>query len=286
MTPFRSRSYLDRHKDSFSGESARRAKPRAVRVAVLAWSLVALLVGGAAVGAFAFLDRSPLFRVSFSESNLAPDTGPKLLALLTAQAVGQSPRAASLGADHLLVWNGMDGEEVKLLLGSAVYRVTPELSWKNRTVAVSATKQELWGVWCAEAPAEQGAGRCYGFDKDGILVAAVPRTSGSLILTVHDVSGRPRVLGQRVVPDEVWMRRLSETLRAVEDTGERVTRVTVREQSLHEWTASLASGPILEFSFDFMPEKLTETIRKLGMEVPFGTLSRIDFRVPGRLYYR
>lgn len=286
MTPFRSRSYLDRHKDSFSGEPARRAKPRAVRVSVLVGGLLALLAGGAAVGTLAFLDRSPLFRVSFSESNLAPDTGPKLLALLTREAVQRSPGAASLGTDHLFVWDGMDGEEVKLLLGNAMYRVTPELSWKDRTVTVSATKQELWGVWCAEVLATRDPGGCYGFDRDGVLVAAVPRTSGSLILTVHDASGSPRVLGQRVVPDEAWMGRLSETLRAVEGAGERVTRVTVREQSLHEWTASLASGPTVEFSFDFVPEKLTETIRKLGAEVPFGTLSRIDFRVPGRLYYR
>jgi hypothetical protein len=257
-----------------------------VRASVFVGGLIVLLAGGAAVGTLAFLDRSPFFRVTFVENDLAPDAGSKLLALLTAQAVGRSPGAASLGADHLLVWKGMDGEEVKLLLGSAVYLVTPELSWKDRTVTVSATRQEFWGVWCAEVPTTQGAGKCYGFDKNGILVAAAPRTSGSLILTVHDASGNPRVLGQRVVPDEVWMGRLSETLRAIEGASERVTRVMVREQSLHEWTASLASGPTLEFSFDFVPEKLTETIRKLGKEVPFGTLSRVDFRVPGRLYYR
>lgn len=279
--------------DGLGNRAARHRPRRGRRILWAACSVVAAL---ALVGAAWFVTASPLLRVSFVVRGLPTDQAglpagrqgappaahERLVSALTALAVAKSPALATLGPDHLFMWMGADDSGVRVRVDNTLIVAASRISVWERLVTITATARAIAGVWC---PTNQAA-VCYGFDEDGVLLAQVPRTEGSLILVITDESGASRVLGQRIMPNPDWVGRLRETLGAVRESGEQAARIAVREQGLHEWVVTLISGPEALFSFDFVPQDLAAALRKLKLEVSFDKVSSVDFRVPGRLYYR
>ncbi|MDO8469783.1 MAG: hypothetical protein Q7S84_02045 [bacterium] len=275
----------------------RTVRPSQKRSGVL-WAILGVAVTLAVIGVAWFVMTSPLLRVSFEVVGAPPAAHERLISALSALAVAKSPVLAVLGPDHLFVWMGADNAEVRVRVDTMLIAATSKLLFWDRRVTITATVRTIAGVWCAAStstsPSAGTANNCFGFDEEGILLAQVPRTEGSLILVITDESGTQRVLGQRIMPNPAWVGRMDETLQAITESGEQVLRVMIREQGLHEWEATLAStklstgtsGPTLLFSFDFVPQDLAATLRKLKTEVLFEKLTTIDFRIPGRLYYR
>ena len=284
------------------GLGRRRAVGRSRTRSRVLWTVLGIVVALALVSVAWFVMQSPLLRVSFEVVGAPPATHDRLVSALSALAVAKSPIIAAIGPDHLLVWMGADNAEVRVRVDTMLIAAASKLSFWDRRVTIAATVRDIMGVWCpiepniassSAASLTQGGVHkprpeesCYGFDEEGVLLARVPRTEGSLIMVITDESGTPRILGQRIIPNPAWIGRLDETLQAITESGEQVARVTIREQGLHEWAATLVSGPKLSFSFDFVPQDLAATLRKLKIEVPFEKISVVDFRVPGRLYYR
>lgn len=66
---------------------------------------------------------------------------------------------------------------------------------------VNIQEREIVGILCKEDPAfaEATAGTCFYFDKEGIVFKMAPNTSGSLITSIKDYSGKDFKLGDSIL---------------------------------------------------------------------------------------
>ncbi|PIP29880.1 hypothetical protein COU12_02510 [Candidatus Jorgensenbacteria bacterium CG10_big_fil_rev_8_21_14_0_10_54_38] len=278
----------------------RRKKPRRVLWWLIGFfSLFVLLAAGAG---YAVLFSS-LFEVQAVEVS-GGETLPReqLLAALSAQLTDSTLRGLT-GPGNILFWMFRGSEPRQLYTASFAAEVTVVPRLLERKVEVAVRKLELFGVWCAaeslparlaEASAEQGrqaglpaqAGPCYGFDRAGTLVGEAPAAEGALILKVSDENRRSLVAGQPALPNPRWVKNLLETIAVIKAQNLPVAEFTVKPLALHEWWARLASGTLIYFSFDFVPENLSAILENFKTKPDFTKLLYLDLRVPSRVYYR
>jgi hypothetical protein len=197
-----------------------------------------------------------------------------------AETMGARIPLAWFGRDSMLFWLFAEPPE-PFLAAFPMFRevdISPDII--AREVAIRAIERELYGVWCL------AGGICYAFDDDGIIFGQAPGTFGTLITKVTDVRTAPFSAGEVVLPDAEWRAHLLHTLAILRALRLTPRVITVREPALREWEVTLAEGPILKFSFTFVPERLDEALTTLSRRDDFRALTYLDFRVRDRLYYK
>lgn len=274
----------------------RRKKPRRVLWWLIGFfSLFVLLAAGAG---YAVLF-SGLFEVQAVEVS-GGETLPReqFLAALSAELTDSTLQGLA-GPGNILFWMFRGSEPRLFYTASFAAEVTVVPRLWERKVEVTVKRPEFFGVWCAveslparlaEAPAESlpagQAGPCYGFDRAGTLVGEAPAAEGALIPKVSDENRRSLVAGQPALPNPWWVKNLLETIAVIKAQNLPVAEFTVKPLALHEWGARLASGTLIYFSFDFVPENLSAILENFKTKPDFTKLTYLDLRVPNRVYYR
>lgn len=186
----------------------------------------------------------------------------------------------SLGPDRVLFWSlsekNPDARRIMPELSSVLF----ETGLMNRAVRIRVTERQPFGIWC---PSEES---CVVFDREGIVFAPSPRTFGTLLLKIDGTTGTMPVMGQSLFRDAEWLPRIIATLDALQQSGLPAKAVRVRPVALREWEAVTPSGARLIFSFDFVPQQLAGVLSDFSGKEKLDTLSYVDFRVPGRMYYK
>ncbi|MCL4404117.1 hypothetical protein M1432_02135 [Patescibacteria group bacterium] len=230
-------------------------------------------------GAFYALRNLDWFKVKqFTVTGTAMSETAVRQAIETSQAGGFL--GSFLGPQNILYWQFRRAADAPLAL-PLVASLNVQTDLWARTVAVAATDRTLWSVVC-----EDGGARCYAIDGSGIVFAQVPDTQGVLILKITDQSGRTFVLGEPFLPSSAWIANLTATLRALQTGGYPVAGVTIDDLSTGEWHASLAAGPTMDFSFNFVPAGFQAVLAGLRSQVDLSKVTDIDFSVPQRIYYK
>lgn len=149
-----------------------------------------------------------------------------------------------------------------------------------REVVIEAEERELYGVWCVKS------GACYAFDREGIAFGSAPRVTGALVTKVEDAREAPLAAGDPVLAESAWRANLLRTLAVVRAAHLAPRAITVLDLSRREWEVVLTEGPVLKFSFAFVPERLADALASLARRADFRSLTYLDFRVPDRLFYK
>lgn len=186
----------------------------------------------------------------------------------------------SLGPDHIFYWS-LSGEhpDARRIMAE-LSSVTFETGWFERAVRIRVEERQPFGIWCPHEDA------CAVFDKEGITFASAPRTFGTLLLKIDGETGLLPVVGEPLFRNPEWLPRIIETLDALRKAELPAKAVRVRAIALREWEAVTPSGTRLLFSFDFVPPQLAAVLLDFGNKEKLNTLSYVDFRVPGRMYYK
>ncbi|MEK7465337.1 MAG: hypothetical protein AAB631_01010 [Patescibacteria group bacterium] len=187
----------------------------------------------------------------------------------------------ALGPDNIFFWElGQKYPDTKIsmpVLASADISV----DLFARRVNITVNERKVFGVWCVKEGKE-----CFSFDEGGVVFAPAPNTFGTLLLKIQSEDERAPVLGESVFRIPEWLSRITETLQSLNHAGTPVSVVRVKELSLREWEAVLPSGAALYFNFDFVPIELTSVLKDFIARIKIEGLTYIDFRVPGRMYYK
>lgn len=256
--------------------SRTRARRRTV-LKVAMWWCVALVVLGGGAYALVATDVLTVREVRVEGVRLA-DRG-KVKDALVKNVGGRAPR--SWFDEHLMpFWLFLDPPE-EFLAEFPMFRevdVVPRLF--AREVVIQVVERELHGIWCLEGR------ECYAFDNEGVVFGRAPVTYGVLITKVMDVRTAPFAPGEMVLPDPEWRVRMLQTLKILDELRLTLRAITVHEPAVREWEVALAEGPLLKFSFAFVPERLDETLTTLSHRIDFRALTYLDFRVRDRLYYK
>ncbi|MFH1193180.1 MAG: hypothetical protein V1656_02590 [Candidatus Jorgensenbacteria bacterium] len=203
----------------------------------------------------------------------------QLLAALSARLTDSTIRGLA-GPGNILFWMFRGSEPKLLYTASFAAEVTMASRPWERKVEVTVKKPELFGIWCAVEK------QCYGFDDVGMLMGEAPAAEGALIPNVSDESSRSLAAGQPALPNPQWVKNLLETIAALKAQKLPIAEFIVKPLALHEWWARLASGTLIYFSFDFVPENLPAILENFRTKPDFTKLSYLDLRVPNRVYYR
>jgi hypothetical protein len=187
---------------------------------------------------------------------------------------------ALLGPDNTLFWQFAGQPDVALLL-PLIDRLNVQPNLFSRTVKISATDRTLWAIVC-----ESGGASCYAVDQSGIVFARVPDTEGVLILKIADANNRNLILGESFLPSADWLKNLTSVLNALNTSGYPVAGVTLDDFGTREWHALLASGIMMDFSFDFAPADFRSVLAGLKTQINLAKVKDIDFSVPQRIYYK
>ncbi len=187
---------------------------------------------------------------------------------------------ALLGPDHILFWALGRKEVPPSPLLADLSSIGVQVDLLNRMVTINVHERQAIGVWCS------GETACYSFDASGTLFAQAPDVFGSLLLRVDDESGRVLSVGQPALPDPTWLPNLLQTLDGFRGSGIAVTGIHIKDLSVREWQADTSVGPVFYFSLTSVPSDFTGTLKDLPTRVNLSTLTYLDFRVPGRIYYK
>lgn len=186
----------------------------------------------------------------------------------------------SLGPDHVLFWSlSKENPDVRSIMAE-LSSVRLESGFFDRAVRILVVERQPFGIWC---PSEEV---CMVFDKDGIAFAFAPRTFGTLLLKIDGATGLIPIVGQPIFRNVEWLPRIIKTLDALKNAGLPAKAVYIRAIALREWEAVTPSGVRLLFSFDFVPQQLSAVLSDFRDKEKLDTLSYVDFRVPGRMYYK
>ena len=150
----------------------------------------------------------------------------------------------------------------------------------TREVVVTVMERSFFGAWCLTG------GTCYAFDDQGVVFGAAPSLKGTVVTKVDDARRDPLHAGDPVLRDTVWRERFFETLGIISRAHLTPRTITVKDEELREWDVMLAEGPVLQFSFMFVPARLDEALATLSARSDFRALAYLDFRVPDRLFYK
>jgi len=262
-----------------------------LRGAVVLWSLVLLLLGGALISASYFVLYNDFFKVkSFEVTGSRSLDEDRFLSQLKSEMLSASPRTilgiirgsiwrAMLGPDNILFWEF--GSKPPSLPGSPIVSLAAvNVNLAARKVAVAVKEREIAGVIC------RGMGDCYGFDENGVVFAKTPSIEGYLILRIDDENNKPFVLGTSIFPKKGWQENLFKTLAVFKENNIAVSSVRVKDYALEEWEVETASGLRFLFSLSFVPENLSGILKTLDEKFDFGKLTYFDFRVENRIYYK
>lgn len=235
-----------------------------------------VLIGGSGYGLMAS-GALTIARVRVEGVRLADHE--KVIDVLATTAGTKAPRAW-FGPGYMPFWFFLSPPESFFSAFPMFREATIDLDIFSREVVIRAEERELYGVWCLEG------GACYAFDREGVIFGQAPTTFGTLVTKVSDMRTAPFTSGEVILPDTAWRAHLLRTLSIL--TGVRLTPrlITIREFALREWEVTLADGPVLKFSFMFVPERLDETLTTLSRRTDFQALTYLDFRVRDRLYYK
>lgn len=149
-----------------------------------------------------------------------------------------------------------------------------------RTVAIRVTERALYGTWCIKS------GTCYAFDEGGTVFGEVPTLEGVVVSKIADERTAPFAPGESVIPEGAWRERFFETLEVLARLKLTPRAITVRDYAVREWDVALAEGPLLKFSFMFVPERLEEALQTISRRADFRGMEYLDFRVQDRLFYK
>ena len=186
----------------------------------------------------------------------------------------------SLGPDHVFYWSLSEKHPNARRIMAELSSVTLETGWFERAVRIRVEERQPFGIWC---PHEND---CVIFDKEGIVFGSAPRTFGTLLLKIDGETGLLPVVGEPLFRNSEWLPRIIETLDELQEAGLSAKAVRVRAIALREWEAATPSGTRLLFSFDFIPTQLSAVLSDFRNKEKLDTLSYVDLRVPGRMYYK
>jgi hypothetical protein len=252
-----------------------RARRRTLLKIVAAWFVVFLVVGGI-VYAFLATDLLEVREVRVEGARLTVPT--KVHEALTA-AVDQTFRKW-IGPAYVPFWFFLDTPP-SFLAAHPIFRsveVVPQPL--ARAVVIRVTERSLYGVWCGRE------GTCRAFDEDGVVFGEAPSVEGTLITRVTDTGSLLPPGGAVILADEEWRAHFFEILGILDKVRLTPRTITVGDPALREWEVKLLEGPLLKFSFTFVPPGLAETLESLARRSDFRALTYLDFRVRDRLYYK
>lgn len=266
----------------FSGQheilkGARTRSRRRLALKIFVWWAVALVVVGGGIYALIVTDALAVREIRVEGVRLADHE--KMKAVLT-ETAGTNALRAWFGSDLLPFWLFLDVPETFLAAYPMFREVDITTDIFSRTITVRASERELYGVWCISG------GECYAFDREGIVFGRAPATYGTLVTKVTDARSAPFSFGETVLSDTAWRTHMLTTLKVVRASQLTPKTIVVREPALREWEVTLVEGPVMKFSFTFVPERLDETLSTLSHRVDFRALTYLDFRVQDRLYYK
>ncbi|MDP3975228.1 MAG: hypothetical protein Q8P88_03015 [Candidatus Jorgensenbacteria bacterium] len=253
-----------------------RARRKRLWVALISWGIVLVILGGAGY-ALVVTDALLVQSVRVEGVRLADQERVKAALVSAAET---SVLRAWVGPDLLFFWLFFE-PPASFLAAYPMFREADVVPYPfTREIVIRVTERALYGVWCL------AGGACYAFDEEGTVFGPAPSLEGSLITKVTDVRSAPFVAGETVLPDPEWRARMFETLGALTRLHLTVRAVRVQDLALREWEVGLAEGPLLKFSFVFVPQGLEETLSLLARRPDFHGLTYLDFRVRDRLYYK
>ncbi|HXF44360.1 MAG TPA: hypothetical protein VNK70_02780 [Candidatus Paceibacterota bacterium] len=255
-------------------------RTKKLRKAVVLWSFILLILGGALIGASWFVLYGDFFKVrEFEVIGSRSVDGERFLNLMKNEMFSASLSRAILGPDNILFWQ-FGGRPESLPELPIVSVASLDVNLAERKVAVKVMERKIEGIIC------RGKDECYGFDDKGVVFSVVPHVEGYLILKIDDQNSRPFVLGSLLFPRDEWRENLFKTLSIFRDRDITVSAVRVKDYRLEEWEAETAAGLKFLFSLDFVPENLGGILENLDEQFDFGKLAYFDFRVPNRIYYK
>lgn len=246
------------------------------------WWLIGGLIACVAciVGLLWVLYYAAFFKVSSITIEGADRVTQEAVSRALFSSVPRSWFQGSLGPDHVLFWSLSDKHLDVRPIMAELSSVSFETGIAARAVRIKVVERQPFGIWC---PSEDA---CVTFDREGIIFAPAPRTFGTLLLKIDGITGLMPVKGQPLFRDPAWLSRINETLDALQQSGLPAKTVSVHALALREWEAVTPSGVRLLFSFDFMPPQLSAVLSDFREKEKLDTLSYVDFRVPGRMYYK
>lgn len=266
--------FLEQH-EILKGSHAR-ARRKRTRTALFFFICVLLIIGGAGYALFT-TEALTLREVRVEGIRL---TDPEAVKEALVDAAEMETLRSWISPDLIPFWFFLRPPSSFLAAYPMFQEVEIHPRLFSREVVIRVTERELYGVWCLQNK------QCYAFDEEGTVFGPAPSLEGSLITKVADVRSAPFAEGEAVLPDTEWRARLFETLGVLTRLHLTVRAVMVRDPTLREWEVGLAEGPLLKFSFSFVPPGLEETLSSLARRPDFRALTYLDFRVRDRLYYK
>lgn len=245
------------------------------------WAGGFLIAGGLLIGGLYLIFYSPFFKVKNIE---VPDlqllTRDSLLSSFSAQMVGQNRFLSILGPDNILFWFfGKRPENIPALPALAALSVQVNLF--KQQVVLTPQERTLAGILCSS-----DGSACYGFDNEGVVFVRAPQSQGSLILRINDENQRALNLGDKILPDDGWIKNIFDTIEILTANGLHISSVTLGSFDLEEWRANLSAGPVFYFGLNFTIQNFDGILKNLLKRLDLSKLQYLDFRVQNRIYYK
>lgn len=259
----------------------RRERAEAPRPRHFLFSLCAMLFASVMLAFSYFILSSDFFRVRRIEVagvQGAPEA--ELVGRTTAYLAGRGTIASWLGPENILFWRMAPAHISFAGMYPIIAEVVRTVDVGERSVHLVAKEREGFGVWCA------GESACYAFDREGVIFAKAPKSEGTLVLRVRDMSGKEPLVGAAILPRTEWRENFFKTLEILEGRNVPMREIIVRGLDVREWEVKTAYGFSLLFSLDFTPDNLSAVLRDLEKRISLSALSYLDFRIPNRLFYQ
>jgi len=205
-----------------------------------------------------------------------PDMTRKAVEAEIAEASGF---ARMLGSDRILFWT-LNSGSFSLPLVPVVEEADVEAKFFSRSVYIKIRERVPVGVLCATE------GKCYAMDEKGVPFWEAPETSGGLVTKIWDGGSRGVSLGNPFFDHTDQIENLWETLEYIKSQGFIPREIRVLDRQSKEWEAVMPSGLTFLFSFEFVPEDLSDVLYELKEDVRMDSLDQFDFRVRNRVFYR
>ncbi len=243
---------------------------------VVLWSTLGVSV--VLAGTFAILF-SGLFKVKSLEVSGLRTVNSRVAISAFERSQLSAKFAALIGPDSYFFWKSGSLASPFPEFAPIIARAVTEKSLGSRSVLISVEERRPFGVWCPELSP------CVAFDESGIAFAYVSTPTGSLIVRVDDDNERTIALGSSVFPSALMSETFVGAVSTVRSRGFPIIRVHIGSSELREW--EIESVPFgMRFSFDAVPDGFGDVLRDLSLRSDLGKLTYLDFRVPGRVYYR
>jgi len=247
------------------------------------WKLLVILfiVGLLLISFFYFLFYSGFVKVNeFKVEGIRTIDRNILFGLLTAEIIKNQSWRAFFGQDNLIFWLGIKDDLVKEKI-PLLADLKLKINFWEQKVEVIVSERQFKGIWCFVKNRQ-----CFIFDKEGVAFSLAPKAEGNLLLKINDENERIINLGQLVLTESGWFKTMFEVIGVFRKENMSIESIWVKDSALREWEIVVAEGPRFIFSFEHMPEDLAEIIKNLKNQLNFSKLYYIDFRIPGRIYYK